>query len=151
MDVVELVKSKEMLFGFIVEKTAKKMKQSFSRLLLDTNAGITVDQWVIMNILNDENGISQFEIAKRSFKDAPTVTRILDLLGQKELIQRIPGKSDRRKFEIHLTGKGKTKVKEILPIAHEFRKSCYAGIKSQDLGLIEELMNTIFNNLDQKI
>ncbi len=150
MDVVELVESKEMLFGFIVEKTAKKMKQSFSRILLDRKAGITVDQWVIIKILNDEDGISQFEIAKRSFKDAPTVTRILDLLGRKKLIQRIPGKLDRRKFEVHLTALGKSKVKEILPIAHEFRKSCYAGINPKDLGLIEELMNTIFNNLEKE-
>ncbi len=148
MEYPEVVSAREQLFGFIVEKTAKKMKLSFSRVLADNEADITVDQWVIMNILHDENAISQYQIAQRSYKDAPTVTRILDLLEQKGYIRRKPAKTDRRKFEIHLTENGLKKVKTILPLAQSFRQRCYAGLDINDLQQMEKTMNTIFENLN---
>ena len=89
--------------GFIIERTAKRMKQSFKKILKEKNAGITVDQWVILQELKKEDGLSQFEIASRTFKDAPTVTRIIDLLCKKQLLRRLPDTTDRRKFNIFLT------------------------------------------------
>ena len=76
------------VWGFIIERTAKRMKQAFKRELNAASVGVTVDQWIILQFLNDRDGSSQFEIAKETYKDAPTVTRIIDLLCKKGLICR---------------------------------------------------------------
>ncbi len=142
------IDKKEQLFGFLIERTAKKMKQAFAKELLTNEAGITVDQWVILNILNEDNGISQFEIAKKAYKDAPTVTRIIDLLESKSFIERKAAKNDRRRFEIHLRHEGKNVVKKILPLAKAFRRRCYEGLSDRELKSLEKTMNTIFENLN---
>lgn len=139
------------LSGHIIERTVKKMKLSFARLLQQLNAEVTVDQWVVLNILRKEDGLSQFVIAQQCFKDPPTVTRILDLLSQKGFIERKNDPSDRRKFKICLTEKGNEKIETLLPYVHKFRHMTYANIHSKDLQLLNDIMNTIFENLDSTI
>ena len=66
--------------GFILERTAKRMKQHIQQQLAAAAADITVDQWILMQELEKTPGVSQLELARATFKDAPTVTRIIDLL-----------------------------------------------------------------------
>ena len=94
---VQLVKNKKSeIPGFIIERTAKRMKQFYQKMLKGANTGVTVDQWIILQTIHKDNGLSQFDIANLTFKDAPTVTRIIDLLVGKELIERIADPDDRR-------------------------------------------------------
>lgn len=133
--------------GFIIERTAKRMKQSFKKILNDNSAGITVDQWVILQELEKENGLSQFEIAARTFKDAPTVTRIIDLLCDKQLLERQPDPVDRRKFNIFLTNFGQAKILEILPMVESFRAEAWNGLSDREINQLRDILNTIFKNL----
>lgn len=133
--------------GFIIERTAKRMKQSFKTILKEQHAGITVDQWVILQELKREDGLSQFEIAVRTFKDAPTVTRIIDLLCKKELLERLPDSEDRRKFNIFLTKAGKAKIVEVLPMVESFRAEAWNGLSDKEINQLKSLLNTIFKNL----
>ena len=36
--------------GFVLERTAKRMKQFFQQQLAAAEAGITIDQWVILQV-----------------------------------------------------------------------------------------------------
>ena len=93
----------DLVSGFLLEKTAKLMKLHFSRmLLLHPEIDITVDQWIILDLLHSGEKINQQKLAELAFKDAPTVTRILDILEQKKYIARKTDKGDRRKFDISL-------------------------------------------------
>lgn len=134
--------------GFIIERTAKRMKQSFKKTLKDNLADITVDQWVILQELEKEDGLSQFEIATRTFKDAPTVTRIIDILCDKKLLERLPDSGDRRKFNIFLTKAGKVKIQEVLPMAESFRETAWNGLSDQQINQLKGVLNTIFKNLE---
>ncbi len=66
--------------GYQIELTAKLMRQRFKRSLHKAKAGVTIDQWVLLQQLSLGDGISQLELATAVYKDAPTVTRIIDLL-----------------------------------------------------------------------
>ena len=133
--------------GFIIERTAKRMKQSFKKILKEQHAGITVDQWVVLQELQKEDGLSQFEIATQTFKDAPTVTRIIDLLCKKQLLERLPDAEDRRKFNIFLTKKGKAKIVQVLPMVESFRARAWDGLSTSEINQLKNSLNTIFKNL----
>ncbi len=133
--------------GFVIERTAKRMKQSFKKILKEQHAGITVDQWVILQELKKEDGLSQFEIAGRTFKDAPTVTRIIDLLCKKNLLERLPDAEDRRKFKIFLTKNGKAKIVQVLPMVESFRAGAWSRLSDNEINQLKNILNTIFNNL----
>lgn len=133
--------------GFIMERTTKRMKQYFQRLLTEADAGITVDQWVILQQLEEEDGLSQLSLAQATFKDAPTVTRIIDLLAQKGLVEREMDSNDRRKFRICLTPDGRMKIKDVLPLVIQFRESAWSGLTGEQMENLVNTLNHVFNNL----
>jgi len=137
-------------FGFVIERTAKRMKQYYQKMLRDAQINITVDQWILLKAIYKKDGSSQYEIASSTFKDAPTVTRILDILSNKGLIERVPDAVDRRKFNIRITKKGKEQVKEILPVVQSFRETSWKGLTKKQLGEMTSLLNVVFDNLDKK-
>ncbi len=144
----EVSEKKTATSGFIIERTAKRMKQALHKRLLEEGAEITADQWVLLNILADDGPASQFEIAERSYKDAPTVTRMIDLLHKKGLVDRLADPSDRRRFQIVLTVQGRKKYQETLPLVREIRAMGYDGLTDADLNQLIRIMNTIFQNFD---
>jgi len=102
---------------------------------------------VILQLLDQQDGRSQFEIANETYKDAPTVTRIIDLLCKKELTERLADPEDRRRFKINLTQKGREKVKEVKPITKAFRKIGWEGLSDKDINHMSRILNEIFHNL----
>lgn len=136
--------------GLLIEKTAKLLKLSFARLLmLHPEVDITVDQWVIIQLLYKHKALSQQDLAELSFKDAPTVTRIIDLLENKSYVIRNSDPGDRRKFVISLTKEGIDMYHRILPLLQEFRSECYEGLNNEELSSLEYILNKIFTNLSK--
>lgn len=136
--------------GLLIEKTAKLFKLSFARqLMMHPEIDITVDQWVIIQLLYKHGEMSQQDLAEQSFKDAPTVTRIIDLLENKNYVLRVSDPGDRRKFIIRLTGEGAAMHARVLPILEEFRNESYAGLSNEELGTLEYILNKIFTNLSK--
>ena len=147
MEITSQKDRKSELHGFILERTAKRVKQYFQKQLSDHNTGITIDQWVILQVLADKDGLSQLEIAKAVFKDAPTVTRIIDLLCKKKLTERVSDDKDRRRFKINLTAEGHKKIEQVLPIIKEARLKTWDGIADEDRKQLVQTLNQVFANL----
>jgi DNA-binding MarR family transcriptional regulator len=133
--------------GFILERTAKRMKQFFQQQLTAADAGITIDQWVILQVLDQQEGLSQLDIARATYKDAPTVTRIIDLLCQKGLTRRLADPADRRRFKIELTPVGRDKIQAVLPVIQAARREAWRGLQEAEIGQLADILNTIFDNL----
>ncbi len=137
-----------MVSGFLLEKTAKKMKLHFSRMLLaHPKADITVDQWIILDLLYSEGPLTQQDLAESSLKDAPTVTRILDILQQKKYIRRSQHPNDKRKFNIELLQDGKNMYKLILPLVQSFRKTAYQNVSKEEMFVFSNILHKIQENL----
>lgn len=135
-------------YGFFIERTTKKIKQKLQRKFHSLNAGITVDQWVVLDSLHKDPGLSQYEIAERTYKDAPTVTRIIDLLCKKNLVERVMDESDRRRFNIFLTEDGHEKIQELLPIVIDMQSIGWGELKDEDYEQLMRILDVIFTNLD---
>ncbi len=133
--------------GFVLERASKRMKQYFQEQLQQAGCGITIDQWVILQELEKQDGLSQLEIAKTTFKDAPTVTRIIDLLCEKGLTRRIVNEKDRRRFQIELTTAGRAKIAEALPIIEQAREKTWQGFDEEKLDALMQMLNEVFENL----
>ncbi|HPK09506.1 MAG TPA: MarR family transcriptional regulator [Saprospiraceae bacterium] len=135
------------MYGHRLERTAKMMKLYFSRFLNNSDAGVTVDQYVISSILHKNGIMSQQDLAEMSHKDAPTVTRILDIMVEKNLIDRIQDANDRRKFAISLTDTGIEKYRNLEQEVDIFRSECYHGLDDADLEVFSRCLDKIFDNL----
>ena len=137
-------------YGYLLERTQKKVRQYFQKALLSNKTDITVDQWIILDRLNRNDGLSQSEIAETTFKDAPTVTRIIDLLCKKDLVKRIQDNGDRRRLKINLTAEGKKKVEEVLPIVQDMREKGWQNLSDEDYTTMIRILDTIYANFSEQ-
>ncbi|PIU52365.1 MAG: MarR family transcriptional regulator [Deltaproteobacteria bacterium CG07_land_8_20_14_0_80_60_11] len=135
----------EKSIGFIIYRSALKMKSTLQRILKDRGFDITPEQWGILRVLREEEGISQKEIGDRLFKDKPNVTRMLDVLERKGLIFRQP--TDRRRYSIFLTKEGKKLQEELLPIVLQVQETATNSLTKSDLATLQNLLNIIYGNL----
>ena len=76
--------------------------------------GMTVDQYVLLSVLADAEGIIQTELSERMSSDANTVGAMLKLLEQKHVIRREASQNDRRALRVYLTASGKRLLKKLI-------------------------------------
>jgi len=80
---------------------------------------ITLDQWIILNMLSKNEGSNQKKLAEVSYKYRTVITRILKILEDKGLIERKKSYHDKRESLVYLTNKGKNLYKETSVIMHQ--------------------------------
>jgi DNA-binding MarR family transcriptional regulator len=135
-------------YSFLLDRTARKVKQYAQQKFKLGEFGITVDQWLILKNLAENELLSQSELAQLVFKDQPTLTRIIDILCKKSYVNRIPHPLDRRSFQLVLTEVGKAKVEELKPLVSDIRKTAWNNLDQQDFEEFKRILNTIYTNLE---
>lgn len=137
-------------FGAYIDRTIKIIRHNYTRAFKEAEVDITTEQWVILDSLYQKDGMTQNELASGSFKNAPTVSRIIDLLCKKGYTRRIPSKMDRRKFHIHIRKSGKDAYEKLLPIVHGLRVQGWENLNDEDYDHFLRIMNQIFSNFEEK-
>jgi homoprotocatechuate degradation regulator HpaR len=69
--------------------------------------GLTEQQWRVVRVLAEHDGIDASEVAARSFLLAPSLTRILQFLEKEGLVRRRLDSNDQRRSVLTLTKKGR--------------------------------------------
>jgi DNA-binding MarR family transcriptional regulator len=134
----------EKSIGFIIYRTALAMKAALQRTLKERGFDITPEQYGILHVLWEEEGLSQREIGNILFKDKPNVSRMLDALERKRLIFRQP--TNRRRYAVFLTEEGKGLTEKILPIGLELRDKAINGLLVREVEALENTLNKIYGN-----
>ncbi|WP_266367756.1 MarR family winged helix-turn-helix transcriptional regulator [Tellurirhabdus rosea] len=141
--------SDQRAYFFKIDTTIKKIRNALQKRFNDEGFDLTVDQWVVIDHIARNPGISQNTLADLTTKDAPTVTRIIDLLVKKSLVERRTAEDDRRKFLIHLTEAGEQKYGEVLPVVVEIRRRGWGDLSEEDYQHFVRIMDSIYNNFNE--
>lgn len=136
-------------FGIYMDRTLKQIRFVFSRTFKEQNVDITTEQWVLLYSLYQTNGQSQKELADNSFKDAPTVSRIIDLLCKKKLTERLRFDGDRRRYKIFLTDEGRAVVDKVYPAILELRSKGWEELSDDDYNNFLRILNQLFENFQK--
>ena len=133
--------------GFIIYRTALALKSALQRVFKENGFEITAEQWAIIRHLWEEDGLSQREIADKTSKDEPNITRMIDALEQKRLVFRQPDPRDRRKYCIYLTKEGKQLRERLMPLAQNLRKRVTQNLTAQEINLLKDTLDKIYQNI----
>ncbi|WP_243373781.1 MarR family transcriptional regulator [Geotalea sp. SG265] len=134
--------------GFVVNQTALKLRTEMSRRLKPF--GLTPEQWSVLNRLAEQDGISQRELADRTFKDQPTIARILDKLMALELVRRDDSTSDRRAFTIIITDRGRELRQRILPVAEAMNDDAGRELSDDERRQLFRMLKQLQKNMGSK-
>ncbi len=127
--------------GFLLGVTYRKMTNLFHQRLKPY--GITSEQWIVLYCIHENHGLMQKDIAERTSKDRPTITRILDALSSKGLIKKEAGIDDRRSNRIYASDEGKALIEETADIEHRTVAEATAGLSTEEYELLIKLLNQI--------
>ena len=140
-------KIEEVLF-YTLDHTYRKKQSAAQKYFNEIGIDITPEQWVVLKILDQYEGISQKELAERAAKDTASVTRMLDILEKKELLKREPVAGDRRKYNVYPTKAGKKFIKDNLKHVITLRQKALEGLTQNDIKTLKEMLLKIQNNLE---
>lgn len=133
--------------GFVVNRTATCMR---SQLMADFEAhgfDITSDQWLVLNRLNEEDGISQKELAIRVYKDKTNTARIIEIMERKGLIERRTDAEDQRQRLVYLTAQGSSTYQHLIPIVRAALQRAQEGFSDEEISQLISTLNRIYYNL----
>lgn len=139
--------SDQRAYFFKIDTTIKKVRYVFQKRLDEAGMDLTVDQWVLLDHVFHYPAISQNVLAEMTAKDNPTVTRILDLLVKKGLVERRMSEEDRRKFNIYLTEAGEQKFHAAFQVVAEVRRMGWANLSDNDFDDLVRILDTIYLNI----
>lgn len=133
---------------FVIEQTSKLAKQHSQRAFDEAGLGITVDQWVLLKVIEENEGLSQQELAEASSRDPASITRTLDILERKNLVQRLALPQNRRQYLIHLTREGRVFIQTHMQMVDALRRQSIAGFAPEELETLLQLLRRIQINMD---
>jgi DNA-binding MarR family transcriptional regulator len=132
--------------GFALHRTYMRMKVLSARRL--RSHGLTPDQFAVLATLWDNPGLSQGEIARLLIKDAPNVTRIVDRLEHKELVERREDPSDRRAYRIYPTRSGRALHKTLGQKVLDLRAEMFQSLTDKEQANMRKLLDKLFDSLE---
>lgn len=103
-------------FGTTIGKLFGQMTLLINRSFAAAGYEISIEQFRVLELLAEKEGISQQELAQGLLKTKPNVTHLIDQMEQKGLLFRHSDKKDRRTNLISFTPKGKQVYLQLLEL-----------------------------------
>ncbi|QJA09326.1 MarR family transcriptional regulator [Romboutsia sp. CE17] len=104
----------------------------------------------ILDILLNNPGCSQRELANMCRLEPATITSILSGMEKEELIYRERNPKDKRILNVFLTEKGIEAQKEVGRVFLELDEICFDGFSEEEKTQTIEMLNRLYENLAKK-
>ena len=136
----------QLIFAILNGKVSAAINRKLSRNFRLNDMEITPEQWTVLLYLWEKDGVTQQELCNATFKDKPSMTRLIDNMEKLHLVIRVSDKKDRRTNKIHLTETGKKLEEKARLIANKTLKEALHGLTLEELRISQEVLRKIFNN-----
>ena len=137
----------ELLFALISGKLSAAVNRRLYRAFRQQNIEVTPEQWTVLYYLWTRDGVTQQELCNSTFKDKPSMTRLIDNLEKLNCVQRIASKTDRRINIIKLSPRGKELEQESKPLVLAVIREALADLSQEDIKVSYHVLIRIFENL----
>lgn len=140
-----------LLFPIINGKVSTAINRMMLYNLEKRGLPIEPEQWTILAFLWIEDGVTQQVLCDYTFKDKPSMTRLIDKLVKQKLVIRKISPTDRRSNQIFLTPLGKgieVKTKEAIL---ETMQTSLKGIDAEGIERLKNVLTLVFTNISNEL
>ncbi len=128
------------------------MKRAHSLMLdvmepLVEEHGFTFIQWVILSWLRDGIAVNPKDICIQYRHNSGALTRVIDQLAERGLLERIRRDRDRRKVELQLTPAGRAAIEGLIPLVVDKLNLALADFSSAEVKEFQRLLIKLNNSL----
>ena len=137
------------LYSFITGKASTAIARRLQKKFNAAGLNLTIEQWSVLYHLWKQDGLSQQELCTSTFRDKPSITRLVDNLEKLQLVKRVASDSDRRINLINLTRQGAKLQEQTLLLAEETLTEALEGIPEENISLCKEILQQVYDNLSE--
>ncbi len=135
------------LYSFItgVASTAiaRRLQKNFKQHGID----ITIEQWSVLYHLWKRDGLSQQELCNATFRDKPSITRLVDNLEKLKLVKRVASVEDRRINMICLSEAAASLRDQTMEMANQTLNEALGGVSAEEIETCKSVLQRVYDNL----
>ena len=135
------------LYSFITGKASTAIARRLQKKFNQAGLNLTIEQWSVLYHLWKQDGISQQELCNASFRDKPSITRLVDNLEKLNLVKRVASEHDRRINMIYLTKQAQKLQEQTMQLADETLNEALSTVPPDRIDVCKEVLQLVYDNL----
>ena len=129
--------------GMASTAVARRLQKNFRNAGLE----ITIEQWSVLYHLWKEDRLSQQELCNRTFRDKPSITRLIDNLEKQQLVKRVASPTDRRINLVELTDAALELQHITIDLANQTMAEALVGVDKHEIEIVKSVFQKVYDNL----
>lgn len=135
------------LYSFITGKASTAIARRLQKKFNVSGLNLTIEQWSVLYHLWKKDGLSQQELCNATFRDKPSITRLVDNLEKLQLVKRVASASDRRINLIYLTRQAQKLQDESMLMAEQTLNEALRSVSPEKIEVCKEVLQVVYDNL----
>jgi DNA-binding MarR family transcriptional regulator len=133
--------------GYLVKRAHVMMLDNVEAAFAEH--GFTFMQWVVLIHARDRLSLTASAISREFRHDSGALTRVIDQLVARKLMERRPSKTDRRASELRLTAAGRKTVEAQIPLVVDKLNTALAEFSRAEVAELTRLLSKLVDRLQQ--
>jgi DNA-binding MarR family transcriptional regulator len=135
--------------GFWIHRAYQASRNEMYRAFRELDVELTPEQWAVLIRLAESGGMTQAELSEATFRDAPTMSRIVVGMEGRGLLERRGDPADARVRRLHLTRAGRALERRLVPVVQRIVEQMEEGIDDRALDVTRATLRRMFANLSR--
>jgi DNA-binding MarR family transcriptional regulator len=124
--------------GYLIKRAHSMMLDVLEQVFAEH--GFSYIQYVILSSVRDGIAVNPKDICVQFRHDSGALTRVIDQLADRGLLERVRRDRDRRKVELQLTEEGRKTVEGLIPLVVEKLNLALADFSSEEVQVFLRLL-----------
>ncbi len=135
--------------GYLVKRSHSLMLDTIEPLL--EAKGFSFIQYVILAWLRDGIAVNPKDICTQYRHDSGAMTRVVDQLAERGLLERVRRGADRRKIELELTQAGRIAIEGLIPLVVDKLNLALADLSKAEFVELQRLLIKLNTTLQSAV
>ena len=135
------------LYSFVTGKASTAIARRLQKKFNNAGLNLTIEQWSVLYHLWKQEGMSQQELCNATFRDKPSITRLVDNLEKLDLVKRVASENDRRINRIYLTKQALKLQEQSMILAEETLNEALETVPVEKIDVCKEVLQVVYDNL----
>lgn len=135
------------LYSFVTGKASTAIARRLQKKFNNAGLNLTIEQWSVLYHLWKQEGMSQQELCNATFRDKPSITRLVDNLEKLDLVKRVASENDRRINRIYLTRQALKLQEQSMDLAEQTLNEALQTVPVEKIDVCKEVLQIVYDNL----
>jgi DNA-binding MarR family transcriptional regulator len=131
---------------YLINRVGSALVERFCADAL-AKAGLSIAAWRVLAVLATQGALRQTDLGELTSIEVSTLSRLITRLVRGGLVRRTRSRADTREVAVALTGKARTLLRRLIPVAAGLQNTATRGLARRDLATLRRVLRHMHRNL----